>query len=340
MPAPTLRLSAFADEASASKRLDEQLAAVSAIGLRQYTIRFVDLTGVAGAGGVKNVVTLDAAELAAVARRNAELGLEVASIGSPIGKVKLLDREDGSGNRYVPFGEYLTGDVERACRAAVGLGTKFVRGFSFYHPKGESPDAHLPQAIDQLGGIAEACAAHGLLFGLEVEANLVGQSGQLLREVHRQVNHPALVLVFDAANLLTQGYSPDETFDEYLAMKDGLGWIHVKDYRPMSAEGRVAHVDEEALCEYRTVEGGSGVYQRVFDDLIQDAHTIAPRMQALGLPGLLVDLEPHVRGGGQFGGYSGPDGLGIALRSLCRVLDAKGLGYDLRDHHDLRPAVT
>jgi sugar phosphate isomerase/epimerase len=335
-----LLLSGFADEASASKRLDEQLAAVAAIGLRRYTIRFVDLAGIAGGGGVKNVVQLDDAELAAIAARNTALGLGVASIGSPVGKVKLIDREDGTSNRFVPFSEYLRGDVERACRAAVALGTRLVRGFSFYHPRGDDPAAHLPQTADQLGAIADSCARHGLIFGLEVEANLVGQSGDLLAELHRRVGHPALALVFDAANLLTQGYSPDQAVDQYLAMKPGIGWIHVKDYRPLGGGGRVAHVDEEALSEYRPVDRGSGVYQRIAQDLLQDAGQVASRLRQLGLPGLLWDLEPHVRGGGQFGGFSGPDGLGVSLRALCTMLDATGLLHDLRTDVEPLPAAV
>jgi hypothetical protein len=45
-----------------------------------------------------------------------------------------------------------------------------------------------------------------------------------------------------------------------------------------------------------------------------------------------------VRGGGQFGGTSGPDGMGIALRSLCRVLDTAKIAYHLRDFDDLLAA--
>ena len=53
---------------------------------------------------------------------------------------------------------------------------------------------------------------------------------------------------------------------------------------------------------------------------------------------MFVDLEPHVRGGGQFGGTSGPDGMGVALRGLCRVLDRVKVGYHLRDYADLLAA--
>ena len=39
-------------------------------------------------------------------------------------------------------------------------------------------------------------------------------------------------------------------------------------------------------------------------------------MKSRGVPGVFLDLEPHVKGGGQFGGFSGPDGFGVALRAL------------------------
>ena len=67
---------------------------------------------------------------------------------------------------------------------------------------------YLEQAVDQIGQITEACHRSDLTFGLEVEANLVGRTGHLLAEIHRRVNNPALVLVFDAANLIVQGFSP------------------------------------------------------------------------------------------------------------------------------------
>jgi hypothetical protein len=54
-----------------------------------------------------------------------------------------------------------------------------------------------------------------------------------------------------------------------------------------------------------------------------------------GIPGVILDLEPHLKAGGQFGGFSGPDGMGVALRGLCRVLDYVGIGYHLRDFEDL-----
>ena len=174
---------------------------------------------------------LTLAEIQKVRHLQDEYGLNVSSIGSPIGKVKLCDVDDGTKNAYVPFKKYLGREVKKACELAHAFEAKLIRGFSFYPPKGADPWEHLPQAVDQLGQIAEACHRADLTYGLEVEANLVGCTGQILAEIYRQVNHPGMVLIFDAANILVQGYSPAELFEQYLAMKPGLGWMHIKDYR-------------------------------------------------------------------------------------------------------------
>jgi len=62
-------------------------------------------------------------------------------------------------------------------------------------------------------------------------------------------------------------------------------------------------------------------------------------MAARGVDGVFFDLEPHVKGGGQFGGFSGPDGFGVATRGLCKLLDYVGIGYGLRDYSDIKNAV-
>ena len=167
--------------------------------------------------------------------------------------------------------------------------------------------------------------------GLEVEANLVGQTGRLLAEIHRRVNHPALVLVFDAANLVVQGFSTAEVYAEWEAMKPGLGWVHIKDYRPVGRAARGKHVEEDALANFVPADIGASGHEKILRDLKSMLPTLSRKLERRGIPGVFLDLEPHVRGGGQFGGTSGPDGMGIALRSLCRVLDTAKVAYHLRD---------
>jgi len=330
---PRVILSGFADEAANQKTPVEQFSAFAALGLQYYSIRFLDL-----GDGVKNVMQLGRSDIQKVRRLENEYGLNVSSIGSPIGKVKLLDVDDGTKNAYVPFKRYLSRDVAKVCQLAHAFETKLIRGFSFYHPKDTDPWDHVPQAVDQLGAIAEKCHRSDLTFGLEVEANLVGQNGHLLAEIHRQVNHPAMVLIFDAANVIVQGYTPGELFEQYEAMKPGLGWLHIKDYRDPKRKTKGGYVDEDAMANFVPADQGFSGHEAILRDFAQMIPKLERKLRRRGIPGVFLDLEPHVKGGGQFGGFSGPDGMGVALRGLCRVLDYAGIDYHLRDMDDIKAA--
>jgi sugar phosphate isomerase/epimerase len=331
---PQVILSGFADEAADQKTAVQQFAAFAAMGLQYYSLRFID-----AGQGIKNVMKLTKGEISDIRHLEDEYGLNVASIGSPIGKVKLLDVDDGSKNAYIPFKKYLANDVKKACEMAHAFETKLIRGFSFYHPRGSDPREHLPQVVDQLGQIADTCLRSDLTFGLEIEANLVGQTGQLMAEIHRKVNHPELVLIYDAGNIITQGYSPQETFEQYLAMKPGIGWMHIKDYRdPAPASRKPGHVDEEALKHFVPADLGDSAHEAILRDFRSAIPKLEAKLKRRGIPGVFLDLEPHVKGGGQFGGFSGPDGMGVALRGLCKVLDYVSIDYHLRDFEDIRAA--
>jgi hypothetical protein len=144
--------------------------------------------------------------------------------------------------------------------------------------------------------------------------------------------------VFDAANLIVQGFSTADVWKQWQAMKPGLGWLHVKDYRPMKAAARGKHVEEDKLANFVPADLGAGGHEKILADLATMLPALTKKLTRRGIPGVFVDLEPHVRGGGQFGGTSGPDGMGIALRGLCRVLDKAKVGYHLRDFDDLLAA--
>jgi len=332
---PRVILSGFADEAANQKTAEQQFSAFAALGLQYYSLRFIDV-----GSGVKNVMKLSLAEIQKIRHLQDEYGLNVSSIGSPIGKVKLCDVDDKTKNVYVPIKKYLSGDVKKACSLAHAFEAKLIRGFSFYPPKGSDPWQYVSQAVDHLGQIAEACHRADLTYGLEVEANLVGCTGQILAEIHRQVNHPGMVLIFDAANILVQGYSTAELYEQYLAMKPGLGWMHIKDYR-CPAGGSIEKgrpINEDALAHFVPADEGDSAHEAILRDFGRILPSVERKLRRRGIPGVFLDLEPHVKGGGQFGGFSGPDGMGVALRSLCRVLDYVGIDYHLRDFDDIRAA--
>jgi sugar phosphate isomerase/epimerase len=335
---PRVILSGFADEAANQKTAVQQFAAFAALGLQYYSLRFIDV-----GDGIKNVMNLTMGEIRKIRHLQDEYGLNVSSIGSPIGKVKLRDVDDGTKNAYVPFKKYLERDVKKACELAHAFEAKLIRGFSFYPPRGTDLEECLPQVVDQLGQIAETCHRADLTYGLEVEANLVGSTGHILADIFQQVNHPGMLLIFDAANILAQGYSPAELFEQYLAMKPGLGWLHIKDYRsPAEEKGTnpapLHPLDEEMLKHFVPAVVGDAAHEAILRDFGRVLPSIERKLRRRGIPGVFLDLEPHLKGGGQFGGFSGPDGMGVALRSLCRVLDYVGLEYHLRDFADIQAA--
>jgi sugar phosphate isomerase/epimerase len=330
---PQIVLSAFGDEAANQKTAAEQFAALAALGLQYYSLRFIDV-----GGGIKNVMKLTKAEITKLRHLEDEFGMNVASIGSPLGKVKLRDVDDGTKNPFIPFDQYLEKDVKLACELAHAFETKLIRGFSFYHPKGSDPREHVAQAADQLARIAETCHRSDLTYGLEIEANLVGQTGELMAELYRRVNHPALVTIFDGGNIISQGYSTEECYQQYLAMKPSIGWMHIKDYRDPQLTSHTGHVDEDKLKCFVPANRGDSGHERILRDFAEVIPQLEQKLTKRGIPGVILDLEPHLKGGGQFGGFSGPDGMGVAVRGLCRVLDHVDIEYHLRDFDDVRAA--
>ena len=329
MPAKVL-LSGFADEGAMKKTALEQMTLLAGVGMKYYSIRFVD-----AGNGVKNVMLLTDDEIKTLQQLHKDYDVRVATLGSPIGKIKIKDVDDGTHNRYVPFAEYLEKDVRRAIALAHAFDTKLIRGFSFYHPKGERPEAYVTQAGDMVGQIAALCEREGVIFGLEVEANLVGQTGPLMMELYRHVNSKAMMLIFDGANLLVQLGSGEAVLENYHAMKEGTGWMHVKDYHQKGKIQWQGHVDEGMLKNFVPCDEGDCNHPAILKDFAKRIPALERKLKKLGVPGVFLDLEPHMKGGGQFGGTSGPDGFGVALRALTHVLDAARIGYRLRDYKDI-----
>jgi hypothetical protein len=114
--------------------------------------------------------------------------------------------------------------------------------------------------------------------------------------------------------------------------------MHIKDYRVTQPMARQDHVDEEALKHFVPADIGHSGHEAILRDFRDLVPTLARKLRKRGIPGVFLDLEPHVKGGGQFGGFSGPDGMGVALRGLCRVLDYVLLDYHLRDFEDILAA--
>ena len=60
---------------------------------------------------------------------------------------------------------------------------------------------------------------------------------------------------------------------------------------------------------------GDRRHEAIFRDFSRILPAVERKLRRRGIPGVFLDLEPHLKGGGQFGGFSGPDGMGVALRA-------------------------
>ena len=76
-------------------------------------------------------------------------------------------------------------------------------------------------------------------------------------------------------------------------------------------------------------DAGDSAHEAILRDFRGRIPALTRKLKKQGVPGVFLDLEPHLKGGGQFGGVSGTDGFGVALRALTNLLDYVGIGYGL-----------
>lgn len=332
MTKPHAILSAFLDEGvpvEDRKDVDQQLLVGQAIGLKYWTPRFIfDET----TGQNVNIVQLSDAQVRDVVRKSRDAGFHIGCIGTALGKVKLEDVDDGNRAPYKSHAQHME-DLRRAIEVAHVSGAKFLRAFSFYPPLGTAPDHYINQACERLGEMAEVCRQAGLIYLMEPEPNLVGSDANRMLRLCHAIENDHLMINPDAANMHVQGY---DAAAEYRAIAEAgmLGFMHIKDYTEPCDEAIA--VDEEALRHFGSVDVGLAGHKRIFDDLAQRLPEVDAHLHKLGTPGLILDVEGHMKGGGQFGGWSGPDGLGVAVRALSDLLQTAGIPTVIRRYSDIQ----
>ena len=132
-------LSGFVDEIDDDFAVQCRVAAD--LGLKYAEVR--------SAWGI-NILDLDDDQLQRVRELLAEHGLQVSSIGSPIGKIGIDD----------DFGPHLE-RMRHAAEVAQFLNAPYVRLFSFFIPEGEDPDSYRDEVLRRMRAIADrTCRAN------------------------------------------------------------------------------------------------------------------------------------------------------------------------------------
>ena len=192
-----IRLCAFADEAAVS--LDGQIEA-----LKKNGIEYVELRGVDGT----NVSKLSEEEAEGYAKRLADAGIKVWSIGSPIGKIKLSGDIEGHMET-----------LRHTCRLAKIFGTEKIRMFSFYEAY-ENEE----RVYELLRRMIEVADEEGVKLYHENEKAIFGDTAERVIKIMENVE--GLYYVYDPANFLEVGEDSRKTLDDLHASTD---YFHIKD---------------------------------------------------------------------------------------------------------------
>ena len=196
-------LYAFADEASGA--VDGQIRA-----LKRNHLDGVELRNVDGA----NVSDITPEKAAEVRAKLEGAGLVTWSVGSPIGKIDLLNDD---------FRAHLD-RLKHTIDIAGALGARCIRVFSFYTPAGDDPTRYRDEVFERLERMLELSRGTGIALCHENEKGIYGDVAARCLEIHQAF--PELAAVFDPANFVQCG---QDTAEAWALLKPRIKYMHIKD---------------------------------------------------------------------------------------------------------------
>ena len=192
-------LCAFADEAA--KDLAGQIRALQENGISLIELRTVD---------GKNVMELSFDEAQRYRDAFDDAGIRVWSLGAPLAKVPETVNMDA-----------YTEKVRHLCHTAQILGTKHIRGFSFY------PSAfgfHEDVIRAKLHTLVKLLGTYGLSYCHENDSGLYGSTEMRVQQLLRAL--PEMQYIYDPANFLRSGQDPKLTLR---TLSGKAAYFHFKD---------------------------------------------------------------------------------------------------------------
>ena len=242
-----MNIYAFADEASAV--IDEQIIALKRNNLQGLEIRNVDSV---------NVSDITEEKAKEVRKKLDENGLVTFSVGSPIGKIDIVNGD---------FESHLE-KLRKTLHIANILGTRNIRVFSFYYPKTVTAEEVREQVMDSMGRMLDIAKENGVILCHENEKGIYGDNARRCLDLLK--TFPQLKCVFDPANFVQ---CEQDTKEAWEMLKDYVYYLHIKD---ALKDGNVVPAGEGVgnipfiLKEYAKM-GGTAVtlepHLKVFDGL-------------------------------------------------------------------------
>lgn len=276
-----IQLSGFADEIDMN--LGKQIEV-----LKKLQIDHVEMRGVNG----KGLVDYSIQEAREIKKQLDESGIQLSSVGSPIGKIKITDD-------FAPHMELYKHTVEIAHE----METPYIRMFSFFMPEHESYDPYRGKVMDQLGQFVDYAKASNIILLHENEKDIYGDVADRCLELMKEFYGDHFKAVFDFANFVQ---CKQDTLAAYEMLKPYIAYIHIKD--ALWSDGSVVPAGH-----------GDGNVEKILK-LLKDS----------GYQGFL-SLEPHLadfagfssleQSTGEKKKLSGEEAFTIACEALRKILE-------------------
>lgn len=197
-------ISGFADEIDSS--VDKQIMLLKDLGISHLEFRSGDGMGVAGYT-IEQAIKLQ--------EKFKSHGLSVSAIGSPIGKIGILDDMDACLKRLAHIAELA--DV---------FETKYIRMFSFYMPEEKNHDLYRDEVLKRTGQMVKLAASKNLVLLHENEKGIYGDMAERCLDLMKNFYGENYRCTFDFANFVQCG---QDTLEAYEMLAPYIAYIHVKD---------------------------------------------------------------------------------------------------------------
>ena len=199
-----IKLSGFADEINMD--LSKQIQVLNKLG-----IHHVEMRGVNGKGLVEYSVN----EAKEIKKQLTDSGIQLSSVGSPIGKIKITDD-------FAPHMELYKHTVEIAHE----METPYIRMFSFFMPENESYEPYRGKVMDQMGQFVDYAKSNNIILLHENEKDIYGDMADRCLELMKEFYGEHFKAVFDFANFVQ---CKQDTLAAYEMLKPYIAYIHIKD---------------------------------------------------------------------------------------------------------------
>ena len=272
-------ISGFSDEICCD--FEDQLITVRELGMDHISIRGV---------GKKSICDLSLPEVGNYVKLMLDkYSVGVSSIGSPIGKISILEMRDPE-----KFRAHLE-LAEHAAQIANLLGSEYIRFFSFYIPEDVSPTECREEVLDSVRSVLEVFGRYGVTGLHENERNIYGDSLARCLDIYENIRLPNLRAIFDFANFVHCGEDPVEC---YKSLRPYISYFHVKDAKVNSSDNVVCGTGDGKIAE---------ILRMASDDGFEGFLTLEPHLVPFHLLKSLELLPPEevATNGGRFDGKAG-----------------------------------